>query len=130
MICSLVRFLCCDTNYHVTQINLDSQGDFLLFLQISHLLEDRNGRMSRQEIAEACNYSGSHINRIVQKYGGMSLFDYSMTFCMKKAAALLTETELTISEIMRQLDFSNANHFYQIFRKYYGMTPMKYRKTC
>lgn len=127
-ICSLVEFLSASENYHVTEINLNSQGDFLLFLQISHLLEDRHGRVTRQELAERCNYSGTHINRIVQKYSGMNLFDYSMTFCMKRAAALLTETDKPISDIMQELEFTNASHFYQIFKAHYGMTPMKYRK--
>lgn len=128
LICSLIQFISAKENYHVTEINLDSQGDFLLFLKISHLLENKNGRMTRQELAECCNYSGTHVNRIVQKYSGMNLFDYSMTFCMKKAASLLLETEKSITDIMHDLDFTNTNHFYQIFKKHYGMTPMKYRK--
>lgn len=128
-ICSLIEFLSARENYHVTEIKLDSQGDFPLFLQIGHLLEDRHGRVTRQELATYCNYSGTHINRIVQKYSGMNLFDYSMTFCMKKAASLLTETEKPITAIMQELEFTNASHFYQIFKNHYGITPMKYRKT-
>ena len=128
LICSLIQFISAKENYHVTEINLDSQGDFLLFLQISHLLENHNGRVTRQELAERFHYSGTHVNRIVQKYSGMNLFDYSMTFCMKKAASLLLETEKSITDIMHDLDFTNTNHFYQIFKKHYGMTPMKYRK--
>lgn len=127
-ICSLIQFVSCESKYHITKINLESPGDFLLFLQISHLLEESNGRMSRQEIAKTCSYSGTHINRVVKKYSGMSVFDYGMTFCMKKAAMLLTQTDMTIDDIMRSLGFSNATHFYQQFKKQYRETPAKYRK--
>lgn len=127
-ICSLINYISTETNYHVTHLNLEAKDDFLLFSHISHLLEDTDGRITRQALTDICNYSGNHINRTVKKYSGMCLFDYSMTFCMKKAACLLVETDAPISEIMEQLNFNNSNHFYKIFKEHYQTTPLKYRK--
>nr|WP_308496743.1 helix-turn-helix domain-containing protein [uncultured Agathobacter sp.] len=64
---------------------------------------------------------------LVKKYTNSCLFNYSQTFCMKKAAALLLETTASISEIMEELHFTNTTHFYKCFKEHYHMTPKQYR---
>lgn len=83
--------------------------------------------MSRHELEVSLNYSSDYLNRIVNKYAGMCLFDYGMTFCLKKAEYLLTNTTDSISEIAQKLQFSNRTHFYSLFKKRYGLTPKEYR---
>lgn len=68
------------------------------------------------------------MNTIVNKYTGMCLYDYGLTFTMKKAAHLLTETYKPISAIEAQLGLTNRTHFYKLFRKKYGVTPGEYRR--
>lgn len=84
--------------------------------------------MTRAELEKVLNYSGDYLNRIVNKYAGMCIFDYGMTFCLKKAALLLSSTEESISSIASSLHFSNRTHFYSLFKKHYGITPKEYRK--
>ena len=128
MICSLLQYLSTSSNYHCTRITLDARQDFLLFSRIRHLMDESNGRITRTELAERFNYSGDYLNRIVNKYTGFNIFDYGMTFCLKKAADLLSETDLSVSEIMSKLQFTNRSHFYTLFKKQYGVTPNTYRK--
>lgn len=113
--------------FHILPVKLNSKNDALLFSRIRHLMEDTNGRMSRSELEKALNYSGNYLNTIVKAYTGMNLFDYGMTFCMKKAAQLLTETELSVTAIAETLKFSNQGHFYKLFKQTYGMLPKEYR---
>ena len=44
-----------------------------------------------------------------------------MAFCFKKAERLLKESNLSVSEIALQLKFTNRTHFYNLFRKKYGI---------
>ncbi len=44
------------------------------------------------------------------------------------AELLLKNTELKISEISLQSCLGSENYFYQVFKKKYGMSPLKYRK--
>ena len=58
----------------------------------------------------------------------MNLFEYGMTFCMKEAARLLEETDLSVTAIAEALKFSNQGHFYKLFKQTYGMLPKEYRR--
>ncbi|MCM1088007.1 MAG: AraC family transcriptional regulator [Muribaculaceae bacterium] len=130
IICHLLQYLSTPSNYHCTCVELNRDNDFLLFARITHLLEENDGRVSRTELERSLNYSGNYLNRISNKYTGMCLFDYGMTFCLEKAAHYLTETDCSISDIATKLCFSNRTHFYTLFKEKYGKTPNEYRKEC
>lgn len=119
---SLTKYNCC------TNVRLDTNSDFLLFSRITRLFEENDGRMARTELERLLHYSGDYLNRIVNKFTDMCLYDYGMTFCMKKAAKYLTETNDSISTIAARLQFTNRTHFYTLFKKKYGVTPKEYRR--
>ena len=128
LLCAFLAYLSSPTYYHSSNIRVDSNSDFLLFSRITHLFEESNGRMSRAELKHLLNYSGDYLNRIVNKYTGMCLYDYGMTFCLKKAATYLTETNESIGTIAAKLQFTNRTHFYNLFKAKYGVTPKEYRQ--
>ena len=127
MLLELFGYLSDAEHFHFTPVHVEANNDFLLFSHISHLLEDTNGRITRSELEQILHYSGNYINSIVKKYTDLCLFDYGQTFCMKKAAYLLRNTDDSILEIMEKLHFTNTTHFYQCFKKQYYMTPREYR---
>jgi AraC-like DNA-binding protein len=45
------------------------------------------------------------------------------------AARLLRETNDTIEDIMLQAGFHSDSHFYNAFRRLFGMSPRDYRQT-
>lgn len=127
LVCELFQYLDTKECYHISNVRLNSSSDQLLFSRVGHLMEDTDGRMSRSDLEKALCYSGNYINTVVNKYAGMCLYDYGLTFTLKKAALLLADTDKSISAIETQLGFSNRTHFYKIFRKKYGVTPGEYR---
>lgn len=129
MLLKLFDYLSNPEHFHRTAVHVEADNDFLLFSHINHLLEDTNGRITRSELEEILHYSGNYINSIVKKYTDLCLFDYGQTFCMKKAADLLCNTDNSVLEIMKQLHFTNTTHFYKCFKKQYHMTPKEYRKS-
>lgn len=119
-----------DSNYYLTEsIHFGTKAEATLFSEITHLIEETNGRISRSELAEKLNYSGNYINHIVQKYTGLSTFEYATSFTMQKASWMLIHSKDTISSIITKLGFSDRTHFYSLFQKEYGMTPKEYRKS-
>lgn len=128
LICELLQYLDTEESYHTSSVMLNTSSDQLLFSRIGHLMEDTDGKMSRSALEKALCYSGNYINSVVQKYAGMCLYEYGLTFTLRKAARLLKETGQPISAIETQLGFTNRTHFYKIFKKKYGVTPGEYRK--
>ncbi len=122
-----LAYLTSEANFYCTNVSLNTGSDFLLFARITRVLEENNGRVSRSELEEMFHYSGTHLNRIINKYTGMCLYDYGISFALKKAAMRLKETNDSIQTIAADLQFTNRTHFYQLFKNKYGVTPREYR---
>lgn len=56
------------------------------------------------------------------------LSDYIRNIRLEKAACLLSESDLTITEVMDESGFVNNSHFSKVFRLKYGVTPTEYKK--
>lgn len=128
LFCQLIDILSDTRYYNVQHVTTRSNMDSLLFARIDQLLEERNGRVTNSELSQILNYDGSYLGRIVKKFTGKSLFDYSMTFTMAAAADMLKNTKKNVSQIAEELNFSNRTHFYKVFDQYYHMTPKEYRE--
>lgn len=128
IICEMFDILDSRESYYTTFVDSEMNTDALIFARICHILEATNGHVSRSKLEKILGFSGNYLNTIVQKHAGMCLFDYGMTFCLDKAAELLTTTKSSITAIAKELQFTNQSHFYKLFREKYGMTPKEYRK--
>ena len=117
LVCNLFQYLDTPEFYHISEVTLNSGSDLVLFSRIGHLMEDTCGRMSRSDLERILCYSGNYMNTIIKKHTGMCLYDYGLTFTLKKAAALLSDTPASISSIAIQMGFSNRTHFYKLFRE-------------
>lgn len=126
-ISALLAYLSNPQMYLCTSFSLTRNNEFLLFSRISLLLKEREGRIARSDLERSFHYSSDYMNRIVKKYTGMCLHDYGMLFAMQKAAALLRDDEMSVSDIAIQLGFSNRTYFYKLFASFYGSTPREYR---
>lgn len=114
--------------YTTTPVSIGTDAGNKVFDQISQLLDACHGRLSRKDLVNKLNYSGTYLNYITKKYTGLSLLDYGMIFCMKHAAHLLIETDMTVTEIALELGFTSRTQFYKKFQERYQMTPAQYRK--
>lgn len=59
---------------------------------------------------------------------GMSIKEFILDLRLKRSIQLLLESDLTISEIATQTGFSNGSYFSVCFKKYYKISPTKYRE--
>ena len=126
-LCRLLSLLTKKELYSTRPVELGSATEGRIFGEITRILEERNGRVSRNELSRKLHYSGNYINRLSNKFTGTNLTDYANTIAMRKAASMLLTTDLTVSEIAEQLSFSNRRYFYKEFEKTYGTTPRLYR---
>ena len=64
----------------------------------------------------------------VKELTGLSPNKYLMQARMKKAADLLADGELTVSEVSYQVGIQDPSYFNKCFKAQYGITPSKYTK--
>ena len=64
--------------------------------------------------------------RFFKKYVGMSCLDYIKSLRLQKAADLLEQQELSITDAAMTAGFSSLSYFYREFKKRYGTTPRQF----
>ena len=57
----------------------------------------------------------------------MSPIDYVTDLRIRRAQQMLSETDLSISEIVDQIGYYSISSFIKRFRQYTGMTPGEFR---
>ena len=84
-------------------------------------------KFSLQEIANALYINGSYLLRVYKAHTGHTLLWYHSHLRCEKAKGLLTESDLSISEIGEKVGFVSSAHFSHVFKKMTGVTPSAYR---
>ncbi|MCM1047395.1 MAG: AraC family transcriptional regulator [Clostridiales bacterium] len=84
-------------------------------------------RITIDDLAEHTGLSTGYLSRLFKKETGMSVSSYIRAKKIEKAENLLKFCDYSMVEITNYLSFSSQSHFIQLFKKYTGMTPKKYR---
>jgi AraC family transcriptional regulator len=79
------------------------------------------------ELAALCRLSQRHLVRAFQAETGRTVGDYVQQIRLERAQALLSETNLPISEIAGLVGFSSSAAFSTAFRRLCGQAPLSYR---
>lgn len=124
---SLLEVLSDPKQYTAQSFILPSSREEQLFLNITKLLGERHGCVTRAELSSEFHYSNDYINRIIKKYIGKTTTEYIRYYTMLSARELLLCHNYTISQIMQILGFTNKTFFYQAFREQFGMNPKAYK---
>ena len=69
--------------------------------------------------------SPRQLERLFQRYVGMSPKQYLNGLRLERARALLTETDLPVSEVAYGCGFNATNTFTKAFRQRYGVSPRR-----
>lgn len=84
--------------------------------------------IQRNDIAAHVFLNPDYLNRLFNKELGKSITQYIIEQKMKKARRLLTNTDLSITEVCSQVGYPNMSSFSYAFRRHTGYTPTAYRK--
>ena len=84
-------------------------------------------KISLKELSESVNISDCHFCRTFKQMTGKTTTNYINGVRLEKAAALLEQTNLNITEIAIRCGFDSVNYFSRLFRKYYYTSPTTFR---
>ncbi len=95
----------------------------LLYLQ-EHFTEN----YSLEEIANDFHISKSSLTTNFKSITGFTINEYVRICRVRKAKTLLLKSNLSITEIASQTGFGNVTYFERVFKKFYEMSPLQFRK--
>lgn len=98
-----------------------------IVLCIDYIYSHIHYRITIKELAEYLNLSESYLSKLFHKEMGLPLSQYILGLKIEKAKNLLQYSDYNIVDIANYLSFSSPSHFIQVFQKYTGQTPHKFR---
>lgn len=98
-----------------------------LVMEAMKEIEENYTAANLSMLAQAHDVSVSYVSRLVRESTGASFKELLQEKRLTKAAQLLTETKLTVSEIIEAVGYDNTSYFHKIFKNKYAVSPRAYR---
>ena len=89
-----------------------------------HYLED----ISADLIANHVGINRSYLHTLFSKYENCSITNYINNLRVERAAFLLKNTSMSVTDIAFSTGFNSRQHFGYTFKKYFQRSPLQYRK--
>ncbi|MDO4260820.1 MAG: AraC family transcriptional regulator [Eubacteriales bacterium] len=99
-----------------------------LKLALSYIQEHYMSPISLQTLAQLCYMSPNYFCSLFHRELGKTPVTFVNEFRIQKAAQLLADTELSVSQIAASAGFPNFSYFIRKFREQKGVTPTEYRR--
>ena len=96
--------------------------------EILEYIDEHCTDCSLTETAAHFNFHPTYLSRAIKKATGQTYKEITDNCRLARAALLLQNTTLPISEIVAQCGWSNQKQFYKKFENEYACTPKEYRK--
>jgi AraC-like DNA-binding protein len=85
-------------------------------------------QITNEFLGEHFSYHPNYLNKLFRQHTGKTLHAFQTDIRLRKAADLLSNSELSVGQIGEQCGFATNAYFIKIFRQKYGIPPGKYRK--
>ena len=105
-----------------------SENQTRIMDMLSYIHENYDHKILLENIAEAASVSRRECIRCFQDCIHKTPFDYVQDYRIRQAEKLLTETDLSVTEIAYATGFSGSAYFGKVFKNLTGKTPGNYRK--
>jgi AraC-like DNA-binding protein/ligand-binding sensor protein len=92
-----------------------------------YIRENYTRKVRLKEVADVSGLSAPYFSTVFKEEMGENLSDYLNRLRVDRAAKLLLETDLSLSEIAGSCGFEDQSWFSKIFKSYTGSSPGKYR---
>ncbi|MDR0700106.1 MAG: AraC family transcriptional regulator [Tannerella sp.] len=82
-----------------------------------------------EKLATELNVSYSWFRKTFKDYTGFAPAQYFQILKLREAKHLLIESPYNVKEISFMLGYKSTNHFFSLFKKHFGTTPLEYRRS-
>ena len=110
---------------------VSSSGSFKNSISLSnvcaYISEHFTQDLSLESISEYAGFSKYHFERIFREYTGVTFYQYLLQMRINYAQTLLSNPELSVTDISDQAGFASCTAFTRAFKKSTGYPPSQFR---
>lgn len=96
---------------------------------VSYIQQNYTGKILLREFGEQFHLSEKYISRYFKEHFHITLSQYVTYLRLEHAKQMLQETDISVTEVAMQSGYQNISYFIRSFKKTYGVSPLKYRKS-
>lgn len=96
---------------------------------VSYIQQNYTGKILLREFGEQFHLSEKYISRYFKEHFHITLSQYVTYLRLEHAKQMLQETDISVTEVAMQSGYQNISYFIRSFKKMYGVSPLKYRKS-
>ena len=97
-------------------------------IAIRYVYNNYSEKLTLSEVAKIVNMNPSYFSRCFKKTTGIGLMDYVNNIRIKNAVSLISDTDMSLTEIAQACGFNNQSYFCRQFQKIIGCSASKYKK--
>ena len=110
-------------------VTADKSQNGVLFRRFVELLTANEGKIRTvQKAGEMLNVSPKYLSKVISKAGGKTAMQYIHDYTIEAIIYRLKYTDLSIKEIVIDMDFPNISFFGRFVKSMLGMSPREYRE--
>ena len=106
----------------------DKSQNGVLFRRFIELLSAHEGKIRTvQKAGDMLNVSPKYLSKVISKAGGKTAMQYIHDYTMEAIIYRLKYTDMSIKDIVVDMDFPNISFFGRFVKSILGMSPREYR---
>ena len=117
------------TSYIMLKEMIKAQNEQLIEMISNYVDIHMHERIYVEDICRALDISRTQLYEETKQYTNGGIASFIKIKRLNKAKELVTGTSMSVSEISDKTGFSDYNYFLRVFKKHYGISPKKMRKT-
>ena len=95
---------------------------------VRYIEENFSQPLTLEVLSDRFNFNAKYLSRLIKHKVGTGFSEYLLNLRMKRAAELLTKTDMDIKAVALEVGYEDQQYFHRIFKKKTGMTPVQYRR--
>lgn len=121
-----IRLLRTSANNIIVPTAAGNNNDRNIIFILNHITTNYTS-ITLRDLSLKYNYSERQMTRILKEYTGKTFINIIQDIKLQKACELLKNPNISINKIIDSVGYSNSTHFYKLFKKVHGITPIAFR---
>ena len=116
---------------YLRQIPLEKTNDKKTALMgdiVEYIEQNYKKTISLVQMSEALGYEYCYFSKVFNRLFSMNFNDYINIYRFNEACAMLTETDMNITDVSYESGFQSIRSFNNTFKKLAGVSPSEYRR--